>query len=509
MKLLLKLSILSFLFAGSAFASSDVLLNEKGAEINLNKDLKVQKVMRLDDPFLIQLFSNWKASGPLDHKTNAWFQKIVDHDFRAALIELDTINPNKISKIKRAAELYLLYRLGLPQTFLGEWIKHASTSNFLKTELGIALDQVVGPQASNLFMSSGFSLTPKMNESLSIIENIPGHLNHGLQALKYVKSGNKAVKWIGKLKTTDDLRVQLAYSAILSYAKQGKLGASGTLVKKVIEPWIESNSDPEDIAFYYLTLGRLLYQAKAFKESIAYYKLIPESSKYFLEARTESLWGRLQTRDFSNSVGELASLKMTVFSEQFYPEIFLASAIGHTMLCQFTDAKKSIHSFVKSNKKWGKKIDAALKEENPAPVRVTYSIRQKRNAVKSITKELAFFKIVKKDAYNSHLNKRLAYSELLLRGEAKDQWKNRYKILDSALYKMKFVRIELLSRMKAVTEGLKNKLPGQDSVKRYQAATLKEGQLAFPYDGKPWGDELFNMSADVLNQCIQGKFYAK
>lgn len=509
MNFLFKFFILTCLLATSSFASSDALLKQKGSEINLSSEITTQKVMRLDDAFLIQLYSSWKASGPLDHKTNSWFQKIVDHNFKTALLEVNQINEIKVQKIKKASELYLLFKVGLYQTFLGEWIAYSAQGNFLKTELGLSLDQVIAPHSSNIFVSSGFSLTPQMSDDLSKIESIPNQLNYSLQALKNLKQGDKAAKWIGKLKVTDDLRVQLAYSAILAYAKQGKIGASGTIVKKIIEPWIESNSDSEDIAFYYLTLGRLLYQANAFSESISYYKLVPESSKYFLEARTESLWGRLQMRDFSKSAGELASLKMTVFSDQFYPEIFLASAIGHTMLCQFTDAKNSIHSFIKSNKKWGKKIDLALSSDNPEPVRETYSINQKRNAIKSLKKDQAFFKIYKITNYDNQLLKRTIYTDVLLKKEKKNQWRNRYKLLDAALYKMKFVRIELLSRMKAVADGLSNKIAGQDSVSRYQAATLKGGQIAFPYDGMPWGDELFNMSADVLNQCIQGKFYVK
>ena len=506
----MKKFLLIFLFlANSVFADSNTLLDQSGSDIDLSHKLRTQKALNLNDAFLIQLYSSWKAKGPLDNKTNEFFQNTVDHYFRTALVSLQEIKGSENTDLLKANELYLLFKLGKYQAFLGKWIDHSVNSDFLKSELGFALDQVVSPQVSRIYLSTGFSLTPSMIEKLAKLESIPNNTNYSLQALRHLKSGDQAVKWIGKLHKDDYFRVQLAYSAILSYAKQGKIGASGTLIKKIIEPWIEKNNNKEDIAFYYLTLGRLLYQAKAFDESLSYYKLIPESSKYFLEARTESLWTHLQKRDFSNSAGELASLKLSVFSKQFYPEIFLASAIGNTMLCQFTDAKNSIQGFIKNNKYWGRKIEEALKSEKPDLIKETATTRQMKNQIKNITSELHYFKTKKIKGYSEDLNLRLAHVKNLLHQETRGQWLNRYKILDSALYKMKFVRIELLSRMKAVSEGLQKQLADSDSVSLYQSATLKGNQMSFPNDGMLWGDELFNMSADVINQCIKGKFYVK
>ena len=508
----MKILLLTFLLlttSSKSFTNSNILLNEKGVDLRLSKELKTQKTLRLDDAFLIQLYSSWKAQGALKHETNEWIQKIIDHKFPLALLDLNKVSEQKITKLKKASELYLLFKERHYQAFLGEWIKYSAESSFLSSELGLALDQVVGKQASNIFMSSGFSLTSEMNQQLEKIEDIPGKVNYSLQALKAMKEGDKAVKWIGKLDPDDELRVQLAYSAILAYAKKGKLGASGTLIKKIIEPWIEKSFDQEDISFYYLTLGRLLYQAKAYKESASYYGRIPESSKFFLEARTESLWSHLQSRDFSKSAGELGSLRLDVFSEQFYPEIFLASAIGHTMLCQFSDAKSSIHSFIKNNKKWGKRIDDALNSTKPSLIRKTPLTRRMRNQINSINKELKFFSKNKITNYNKKLTFRLAHVKGLLEQESRRQWVNRHKIFNSAFYKMKFVRIELLSRMKAVAEGLKPQSADEDEVKMYQAARLKGNQISFPNDRMPWGDELFSMSAEVINQCIQGKYYAQ
>ena len=505
----IKVFSLSIAFSLGAIANSNLLLNQKGSDLDFSRELQTQKAIKLDDPFLIQLYSSWKALGALDPKVNEWMQTIFAKNNEKALNLLPAINDSKISKLKAPAEIYLMFRLGKFQSSLGKWIDLSAHSNFLKTELGLALDHVLGANTSQILIDNGFSLTPEMSQKLTSIETIPSNVNYSLQAFKALRSGDNAVKWIGKLKTQDELRVHLAYSAILAYGKKGMLGASGKLVKKVIEPWIEKSQNADEIALYYMTLGRLLYQAGAFEQSAEYYKLIPEKSKYFLEARTESLWGYLQRRDFSKSVGELASLKLGVFSEQYYPEIFLASAIGNTMLCQFSDARESIHNFVKVNRTWAKKIEEELKKEKPSLLKENFFTQRMAKQMVSLKNEISFYKKRQRLDLVSNLEKRLSHVEAELLTEAKKQWRNRYKILDSSLYKMKFVRIELISRMKAVADGLKEQLPGQDMVKRYEAANVKGNQIVFPNDGVLWGDELFNMSADVRNQCIQGSFYGK
>lgn len=491
-------------------ADSSLLMEKEGAELDFSKDLKVRTQLSLDDAFLIQLFSRWKALGALEPQTNEWMQKIFSKNYSSALVQLKGISEEKVQGLKKPAELYLLFRLGYFQTFLNEWISFTGNSNFLKSELGLALDQVVAPQSSLLLLNSGFSLNPTVNDLLKNSEkDLESRLNISLQAYKALHSGENAVQWIGRLNSDDELRLHLAHTALLAYGKQGKLGASGKLIKKVVEPWIENSKKPEEIALYYMSLGRLLYQAGAFKAAGEYYKRIPESSKYFLQSRTEYLWVLLQVRDFSQAMGELGTMKLGVFEKRFYPEVYLASAIGHTMLCQFTDAKDAIHQFMTVNKGWAKKITESINLDNPPTIEETFYSRRMRNQVLSLKKEMSSLEERKLAHYNKELQSNLSFVKNKLKDESHRQWKNRQKILESALYKMKFVRIELLSRMRAVAEGLKDQIPGQDLVKNYQAATVKtsKNQLVFPNDGMLWGDELFNMTGDVRNLCIQGKFY--
>lgn len=506
MKLFTCLAI-NFAFAlgvNSLHAQDAVLQGMKGADIDFSSQLKKQKTLKFDDPFLVQLFARWKALGALEPSTNELFDAIFEGENQTALLKLQTLSDSKLTGLKAPIEMYLLYKEGQYQTALTQWIDLSSSTNFLATELGLAFDQMAGPGLTLLVSNTGFQVSPSVAEKLTSIEARESIVNYTLQAYKALRTGKDALKWIGKLPENTELRVMLAQTAVLAYAKEGQLGASGKLITQVIEPWMETESDYEKVSLHYLTLARLLYQARAFAQAEHYYYLIPESSRYFIEARTEVLWSQLQRRDFSNAHGQLASLKLPVFETSFHPEIFLVQAIGNTMLCEFMDAQSAISRFIKVNRSWAKKISENIASKEPMVVFENEYVSLVKRQIESTKRERAFFKALKVSRYDNLLTQIEADAKVELNTLARTQWENRKKILEDAIYKMKFVRVELLSRMRAVKEGIAANLSG-DSVSVYQAATAKSNQIVFPSDGMLWGDELFNMSAEIKNLCIEGK----
>ncbi len=492
-----------------AYGSTDLLMLKKGAELDFSQEFKKKKPLKLDNPFVIQLFSSWKALGALKPETNLWMELVFYGENLKALQTLSSLKEAKVQRLKKAAELYLLYRLGYHQSFLARWIELSSKGFFLKTELGLALDQVIGSKMTSLLKSSGFHLTTDLKEKLQKIESEASIINYSLQGLKAVSTGKQAIQWIGKIPENDSLRLQLAHTALLDYAKKGMLGASGKLIKNVIEPWMEKSQDVDEIASYYLTLGRLLYQAGAWDQSEHFYYLIPESSRYFMQARTEALWIHLHRRHFSKIKGELATLELDAFKDRFYPEIYLASAMANVMLCQFLDARRAIHRFAHVNRKWAKRIERELAGSKQRIINDDFIVANLKKALNSLEREkLAlresnipfdqnFFVLTEKNIHKT------------LARQVKLQWSNRKKILEEALYKMRFVRVELLSRMRIWAEGMKNQLADRDALHTYASGRAQGNQMEFPSDGHFWGDELFNMSAHVRNLCLRGNFHEK
>jgi tetratricopeptide (TPR) repeat protein len=505
------LGLLSIPLSTPCFSQgTSVLSTMKGADIDFSKQLNQAQQIKLDDPFLIQLYSRWKALGAVDPQTNEFFNLIFTGQNSKAFLVLHKahLNDPKFNPLKKPVDLYLLYKLGYFQTFYDEWATYSVETNFTKTELGLALDQVVAPQSSQIMINQGFFVDSQLQENLKKLVTVEGHINYSLQGYQSLRSGSDAIKWIGKLKENDELRLHLAHTAILDYGRKGELGASGKLISKVVEPWIENSQKPEEIALYYMTLGRLLYQAGAYEQAEHFYYLIPESSRYFLEARTEALWVQLQERDFPTAKGQLESLKINIFTDQFYPEIFLAQAIGNTMMCQFIEAQRSIQSFIQVNKSWAKRISHAVTMKNPPIIKENFYVSGLRGRQLALQNEKEGLKALGITSYQMRQEKIIAESKELLRAEAHDQWMNRKALLEGAIYKMGFVRVELLSRMRAIALGLKDTFTA-DKVSLFQAAPARESrnEMSFPNDGMLWGDELFRMNADVYNMCLQGKFY--
>ncbi len=493
---MMRIWVLLVLLPSLGFASSEALLNGKGSELNFSKELDSRPNITLDDPFLIQLYAEWKSN--TSNLSNEIISLIFNKNYNKAL---KTLKKNKPSnKISKATELYLLYKLELNQSFLSQWINYAG--DLRESQLAIGIDQTVNKDLSQIFNLQGFALTESDVEKLEAVENLSLNTNYFLQGLRANKKDLNLLKWIGKLPVDDKVRLNLAYRSVYNYAQSGKLGASGKIVKRVIEPWIEKSEDTEEISIYYLTLARLLYQVGALEQSEHFYSLIPQQSKYFLQARTEVLWIHLRSRNFSKAKGELATLELGLFDDRFYPEVYLVSAMANVILCQFSDAKHSIDRYINVNKEWSKLIDKNLKSENPEIVRMSFNVKNYKKSLKTINSEIALLSNMGLMSSVNALKERSKFIQFQMRQEALLQWKNRKKILENSLYRMKFVRVELLSKMRLLAEGMHKELNNGNS-HVYASNKFTKQQLQFPNDGVLWSDELFNMNAHVRNLCLE------
>jgi hypothetical protein len=485
----------------NVFADSNSLLNQAGSEIDLNPKIQAQKTLSLDNPFVIQLYATWKALGPIEMTSNQWIELVLNNEYEKALSSISIIKDSKMQKIVEATELYLLYKTSNFQTFTNRFIEISAKSPFLQSELGIALDQIAGPKFTSIILENGLFLSSDQHIKLKQIENYTSKVNFSLQAFNALRTGEHAVNWIGKLDESDPLKLPLANTALLFYAKDGKLGASGKIIKSVIEPILAKSNNEEEISLYFMTLARLLYQANALSESEKYYSLIPESSKYFLKARTEKLWAHIKARDYSKTKGELGTLEMKIFNNQFYPEAYLVSSMANVMLCQFIESRAAINRFIDANKYWAKEIDKNLGNVNASPIENSFFLKNLSIAEKSLKSEID--RLEKNNVSSNYvlsLKDKLAKIDVARKVEVQTQWSNRKTLLETALYKMKFVRVELLSRMRQYE--LNQPIANGDEVKVQMAANAKKDQLKFKNDGVLFGDELFHMSAKIKNKCL-------
>jgi hypothetical protein len=503
------LTFILFIQFANANDGNGYLMNMKGSDIDIKSSISSQKQLDLSDSFLVQLFGSWKATGALDPKVNDWVNLVLNKEFNKALDSYQSVLsvvPNKFMRTIKAAKLYLFHRLGMNVLFVKSWLELSNDESLLTSEVGLALDHVVGTHTSKWLIDAGVVLTDTQIKQLSYIETIESRVNYSLQAFNALRSGKESLKWIRKIPTNDPLRLELTKSALIDFAKLGELKASAKLIKEVFEPIIEKSTDTDEISNYYITLARLLYQAGAYEPSRDYYKLIPEESKYFLSAQTEVIWNNLRLDEYPAVKGSLETLKMDIFKDNFHPEIYLVSSIANLKTCQFTNVKNNFKQFTADNKVWAKKIMENINSSDPSIIEDDFFTINIQKNQKSIKTELTILsKLTTSKSWERELDflkSKLAFSSSKLKIENKRRWENRASILDQAIYKMKFVKIEFISRMRDLSLALRNKY--EDEVSTYAAAPTRNNQIKFPHDRVIWSDELFNMTAQVENLCLQG-----
>jgi hypothetical protein len=507
-----------------SFANSgaDLLMNETGASDVVVSSTTLTKKIYLDDPFLVLLYGNWKAQSNLSFEVNSWMDLIFEKKFEQASHLLTTIKskaPSGFLSQVEATELYLYWKLGLSQTFFNEWLNLSVDKNLLGQPMGVALDQIIGSNASEWFIANGIQVSSDQQVKLGMIKQNTSKFNLSAQAWSSLRKGESAHAALRALPENDPLRFYLAQTIVLDYAKQGKMKFAAQFLKQVIEPSVSKSKNFEDLVKYHMLLARLLYQAGAMDASAHYYSIVPEKSRFFLQSRVERLWIYLRKGDLAQLKGDLVSLNLNLFADTFLPEIYLNSSIAHLKLCQFSDVKASFDAFISTQKNWRKIIVKNISAENPMIVDasdpyltfVNNALISQTKEIKNIERlaELSIEAIVPSVGIQPHWTKAknailrtTQLTEKVKVAELKKRWENKLKIQDEAIRKMRFVKIELLSLVNRLAQESQSH-QNSDRVTTYAAAVKKNNQIEFPYDGLVWGDEVFNLTAEVKNICLQ------
>jgi hypothetical protein len=501
------------LTATSVFANTgtELLLKQKNT-LNLKTNYsKVKQAINLDDTFLVQAYGAMRALRIGDAQIQDYFDAIFSKDFKAAMNLYSNLRTKNLDerKLLRASKLYVLWNLELSQSFFNGWLEESNKYDFLNSELGVALDQIISKDPSNWLLKKSIYISKKQSELVDNIANVESRFNYSVQAYRNLRSGEKGLVWVQYLAPEDPLRELLAKSAILDFSRKGQLGDAAKIVKEVLEPVLVNSTNTEKIADYYLLLGRLLYQAKAYEASERYYSLIPDESIRFLQSRVESLWISLRTNDHSVILGELKTLELSIFEKKFLPEVFLVSSMANLQLCQFSKVQESFNQFIKNNKNFAKELALNLDSRNPKQLDknngfINRLTRVQKNQIKEVKSLSVILK--NEDIANKQISMLKRYESEITQTknqEIKQEWKNRQRIIEATLRRMRFVKIEFLSKMRRLNGSLAQ--ANKDSVSTLTSAIDKTDKLEFAHDGVIFGDELFHYTSRIKNLCLQGR----
>lgn len=486
--------------------------------------------IQLNDPFNMQFFTEWQNQKNLSYEVNNWVLKVLKADYVAAghlWSAIETRLPEGFANSARTAQLYVLWKMGLSQTFFDSWVKALGEPEYMNSRISTALEQTMGPTFDRWLVDNAITVAPEQIPTLEKLDLSRGVVALNVQAYLGLRKGERAKDILEKLPVNHAFKIPLTQTVMLALAKKGELGAAGKVLKTQLEPAIEAKKDPLLLSNYYLQLARLLYQAQALDSSEQFYKKIPNRAPEFFTAREELTWVLLRKGETAKLRGELATLTLPIFEDQFAPESFLVRAISNLKLCLYDKVEKDFKDFTRVNARWVKEIDAALKATDPVspktgdfysewadraiPLREAESKRLEVLGVESIQAALPAVGI--QAHWTKAKDKMVAFLDLAKKqrsNELRRLWKNRKDTLAEAIRKMQFVKVEYMTQVRELAQQSDQALTvasaSADEVKTTSAHAVsqtKDQDIVFPTDGVYWPDETFKLRSTAQNECMK------
>jgi len=202
------------------------------------------KEFKLDNPFLVQIFSDWQAHrSALAPEVNQWVSLNLKKDFEAASHLWSGVEKQVLPGFLLDAQLIHLHgllQLGLIQTTVESWVEFLTSKatswssgrvptivsafeQSWKPVLGQSLDQFLREHAWSLpaeWETAVLKVDPQLLPSVSTI-----------QAAALVRRGEQGLALLALLPANHAYKLPLAQTVALAQAKKGDLGAAALTLK--------------------------------------------------------------------------------------------------------------------------------------------------------------------------------------------------------------------------------------------------------------------------------------
>ncbi|MBX9767005.1 MAG: hypothetical protein K2X47_07025 [Bdellovibrionales bacterium] len=239
-----------------------------------------------------------------------------------------------------------------------------------------------------------------------------------------------------------------------------------------------------------ITAARLLYQNGALDKAIDYYKKIPRTSDYWLEAVEERAWAYAKQKKYDDAKGDLQTLTAPLFASHLGPEPYLLQGFVDLKTCDYKGVFETLKLFKERYQKRSERLEVL--KNNPRSGEVQAFFDKLKTEMLSQTKlgadaqkfpRLAHRDEKLRDAVRSG-NKIAAYDKM------KSLAEEDLAEISKVLKKMHIIEVEAIQRMHAA------KTLAKSDLKDHEAGA---NQIKFPYSGEVWLDELdhYKVSSDA------------
>lgn len=532
--LLLALTTSSACFAASG---ADALLDQLGEKpvqqkTQKTKGQKIAQTFQLKvegDAFQQQLAIAVMSRKKMSFDMKQWAQAVLDNEYAKAAhlwTAIQTQIPSDFRHVADATQLYLLWKLGLNQTFFDQWVKTLASSAYAASEAEQALETIVTPGLDTWLMNTQVIVNPKQQTILEKMKPSEAFVLT-LKAYSDYRREKEAGALLPRMSPENKITHLVGDTVVYNHVKHNDLKGAAKVLHDYVEPAIEASHDPELLAEHDLSIARILYQAGQMKASGVFYQKVPNQSPSYLSAREELSWVYLRMNDMSSLRGELKALANPVFKDRFQPETFLLRAVSNLKMCFYDQLDKDLADFMSSNTIWAKRIDAALTAKAvPAPVTPDEYTKRSVQTVKLIEGELARLSelgdqsigaVLPAVGQQKHWKEYYGNAQASL-GDAKKrvneeytrQWKNQRSALQEAIRKMRFVKVEYMSQVRQLAGdadvSAPQKLVASNTKSLPASAVIKddgERDQNFPATSEVWSDELFKLRSAAQAQCLK------
>lgn len=526
LRIVLGLALLSASTIALAQSGADYLLQSVGgsAQSDTKSGQSQGQILtitdfKLTDPFLLQLFAQWQGEKNLPYDVSAWAIRVLKGDYQGSAHLWSAIRkqlPASFENTGNLTQAYLLWKLGVSQSFFDHWITLLSQPAVASSRLEQALEQTLASGFDQWLIDHAIQVTPEQEFTISKMDLAQGPVQANLRGWISLRKGLAAQAVMDALPAGNALKPYLGETVALAMAKTRDLSGAAKVLKTQVEPGIELKKDPHWLARHYMEIGRLLYQAGSMDGAEHFYEKVPSGTLDYLTAREELMWVRLRKNDQVKLRGELATLSSKLFEDQFAPEVFLVRAISNLKLCFYNEVEKDFGNFLALNSKWAKQITAALESQDPpAPSQRDFFTLASERALEQRSEEVKTLEKMAQESISAVLpavgpqqhwtdakTKVLAKLELAKKARSQEyrkQWKNQKSQLAEAIRKMQFVKVELLSQVRLYGQNTNT-----DEIRVSSAAVIRaENQdMSFPFDGVIWPDELFRLRSVAQGRCL-------
>ena len=529
--LILGLSVSTHSFAES---QADSLLSQlgeqtEGIKIEKSQETKTDLKSNIELDAFQRFFLSRARQEKLSFDTQQWVNLIAESKFAQAAHLWTSISnhlPKNFHHEAQSAQLYLLWKLNLNQTFFEQWITSLVDPSYMKSASELVLEQLCTANLDAWLLKSNIIVSPK---HLTLVSHLPPTRSFvvTLNAWAHLRDEKQAEEFLAKLPIESKLISFLAETALLGHVQRGDLKGAARLIKKFVEPNIASNRDMELLARLDLTSARILYQAGQLKAAVDFYLKIPNQSTSYLIAREELAWAYLRLNDSAHLRGEIMAFFTPALQERFQPEVYILRAISDLKLCFYDRMDKDLADFTKANLQSAKAIDQAMSATTPpAPLNPDIYSKMAESTARNLQSELQQLNQLGEQSigavlpavgeqkhwkeYQANLQANLNKALKNKSDEYIRQWKNQRLALQESIRKMRFVKVEYISQVRSAemhareVVDKKNSLASNSNFLPAAAVTKNEPEmLNFPADSELWPDEFFKLRSAAQSLCLR------